>query len=53
VPLSSFDVEAWAAENRYLDAKQLDDGRLVALAPMTYGKLRLVVGDQWSISTAY
>jgi len=47
------DVEAWRESNRYVAAKQLDDGRLVALAPMTFGKLRLIVGDQWSISTAY
>lgn len=49
----SFDVESWRESNRYMTAKQLDDGRLVALVQQTFSKLRLVVGDQWSISTAY
>lgn len=47
------DVDAWAVENGYPMAKQLDNGRLVAIAPMTFGKLRLVIGDAWGIDSAY
>ena len=50
---SDFDVKAWADENNYLFAVRLPDGRLAGIAPLTFGRARINVGDPSYVDQAY
>lgn len=47
-----FDADAWAAENGAVAARVVD-GVLVVVQPMTFGKFRLNIGDEFFIEHGY
>lgn len=46
-------VKQWAENNGYAVAKELDDGRLVALVPLIMGTWRLVVGNEFTLDDGW
>lgn len=47
------DIRAWAASNGYVDFKRLPDGRIAAIAPLTFGRARINVGDLVTVRDGY
>jgi hypothetical protein len=47
------DIEAFKAENSYSYARVLPDGRILAVAEMTFGNYRLVIGTEQLLLDGY
>jgi len=43
----------WVLNNRYHMAKELPDGRIVAISRMTFGKWRLLIGTYDWVDDGY
>lgn len=50
---TSEDLETWRRANGYVSARQLPDGRILAVAPQTFGKFRLNVGTMHQVMDGY
>jgi hypothetical protein len=51
--MTSDELEEWRQANGYVLARQLDDGRLVAIGAQTFGKWRINIGDTVGVHEAY
>lgn len=48
-----FILGEWAERNGVIAAKVLPNGRIAALVPLTFGRTRITVGDEFFVEHAF
>lgn len=46
-------LDAWRQQNNYIYARQIDNGAIVAVVPLTYGRARITIGDTVFINSGW